>query len=330
MTDKPLVSVIIPSYNRINKIGAAIESAANQTYKNIQLIVSDDGSTDGTENFIKSNYPYVNYILGVHGGQASARNNGLSLSKGSIVASLDSDDQWAPEFLERCVTKLEADNLDFVFTNWHQQDVNGSYSDFLLRDPYLRPFVKENVQWRHLSPGELRSLYLKECPSPSSSAVLRRSSIVSGWNDRMKVGDDWCLFLDIILSKNCNVAFTMDKLWHKHINFNNVYDGRKRNELLEFFYIADTIEIMERFHSRLTADELAYLNKKCTRAFVELAKHHIIRDFNLVKFARLMGRSVQLSWHNTLVAIPDVVFFGMDRHFRELWGKVLKKRYVSN
>lgn len=325
MTDKPLVSVIIPTYNRINKIGAAIESALNQTYAPIQLIVSDDGSTDGTEDFIKSKYPGVDYVLGAHGGQASARNNGLSVSKGAIVASLDSDDEWLPEFLEFCVAKLEADNLDFVFTNWYQQDLNGGFSDFLSRDLYLRPYMREGGKWQHLSPGDLRDLYLKACPSPSSSAVIRKSSIVSGWNSQIKVGDDWCLYLDMILSRNCNAAFTMDSLWSKHINANNVYDGRKRDELLELFYIGDTMEFMNRFRTKLTPRELAYLNKKCTRGFVELAKHHMIRDFNFSEFAKLMGKSARLSLKNTIIAIPDVVFFGMDRHFKDVWGRFLKK-----
>jgi hypothetical protein len=85
------------------------------------------------------------------------------------------------------------------------------------------------------------------------------------------------------------------------------------------------MEIMDRFESMLTTDELAYLNKKCTRAFVELAKHYAIRDFKIIRAARLIGKSAKLSLRNTWLAIPDVVFFGMDRHFKDLWGRFLKK-----
>ena len=58
----PLVSVIIPTFNRSYVIGRAIDSVYKQTYKNIELIVVDDGSTDDTENLIKKNYPNINYI----------------------------------------------------------------------------------------------------------------------------------------------------------------------------------------------------------------------------------------------------------------------------
>jgi hypothetical protein len=104
-----------------------------------------------------------------------------------------------------------------------------------------------------------------------------------------------------------------------------VYDGRKRAEVVELLYIRDTMEFMNRFEARLTPGELMYLNKRCTRGFVELAKHYIVRDFNITQSAKLMSRSVKLSLRNTLVAIPDVVFFGMDHHFKGLWGKLLKK-----
>src|SRR5882724_11828327 len=117
MTNGALVSIIMPTYNRVDKIATAIESVLKQTYCNFQLIISDDGSTDGTGDFILKSYPQVDYIFSNHAGQAAARNKGLSLAKATIIASLDSDDKWGPEFLETCVTKLEADNLDFVFTN---------------------------------------------------------------------------------------------------------------------------------------------------------------------------------------------------------------------
>ena len=71
----PLVTVIIPTYNRAKFIATAIESVLAQTYPNIQLLVVDDGSTDETARIVK-NYPKAEYILIPHGGQAAARNGG--------------------------------------------------------------------------------------------------------------------------------------------------------------------------------------------------------------------------------------------------------------
>ena len=114
---------------------------------------------------------------------------------------------------------------------------DGNPTDFLSGDAYLRPYIKnKNEKWQMLSASELRKLYLRACPSPSSSAVVRKSSIVSGWNEKINISDDWCLFLDMVLAKNCRAAFTMEVHWDKYINTTNIYDGRRRSELLELFY----------------------------------------------------------------------------------------------
>jgi len=326
MTSQPLVSVIMPTYNRVDKIGNAINSVLRQTYRNIQVIVVDDGSTDGTENLVRNNFPDVDYVMISHAGQAAARNKGLSLARAKIIASLDSDDEWKPEFLETCTTKLESEQLDFVFSNWSQEFLGGRQKDFLSDDPFLRPFIRnKNHKWQCLSTHDLRKLYLESCPSPSSSLVFRKSSIVSGWNEKINISDDWCLLLDMVLTKNCTAAFTMDIHWNKHINANNVFDGRRRSELLELFYIRDTQEFMRRFKEKLTKAEYNILNKRCVRGFVELAKHRVIDGFAISQSARLMKNSVMMSVPHTLAAIPDVIMFGINRHVKILIGKIRRK-----
>ncbi|TSJ40761.1 glycosyltransferase family 2 protein [Mucilaginibacter corticis] len=331
MTDKPLVSVIIPTYNRRDKIVTAIESALNQTYPNIQLIVSDDGSTDGTQEFIEKNYPTIDYTMNEHGGQASARNNGLAKAKGTIIASLDSDDKWNPDFVEACVEKLEKDNLDFVFANWSQQQSDGKITDFFSGDIFLQPLIRnKDAKWQDLSSEDLRDLYFKACPSPSSSAVIRKSSIVAGWNPKINICDDWCLFLDIIMSKKSKAAFTLDRHWNKFINNNNIYDGRARSEVLEFMYIKDTLEFIDRFKDKTTPAELLILNKRCVRGLVELSKHHAFRNFNVNKSAKLLNNAFKMDFLYTLQAIPDVLFFGVNRHLKDFIIKFQTKQARLN
>ena len=322
----PLVTVIIPTYNRAKFIATAIESVLAQTYPNIQLLVVEDGSTDETASIVK-NYPKAEYILIPHGGQAAARNGGLYHAKGTIVASLDSDDKWDPYFLEFCITKLEKDQLDFVFTNWNQQLAGGAFSDYLSHDQHLKPHVKKGKKvWYSLSNDELRKIYLAVCPSPSSSVVMRKSSIVSGWNEKINVGDDWCLYLDmIVFNKECKAAFTMNKLWYKHVNNNNVYDGRMRNELLELLYIEDTRTFIDRYYDHLSKSERKILNERCIRGYVELAKHHVFRNRNFGKSIMLMHESMKISNILTLLAVPEVIFSGFDRHRREFLFKLQKK-----
>lgn len=326
MSVNPLVSVIIPTYNRADKLRAAIESALNQSYKNVQLIVIDDGSEDDTATLMQD-YPQAEYIIQPHAGQAAARNNGLKHSKGEILASLDSDDMWNPDFLERCVAKLEEDQLDFVFANWTQDAKIGEAWDFLAGDPFLKPHFKDTPDhWVTLSYADLRKIYIEACPSPSSSVVIRKSSIVSGWDEKIHVGDDWCMYLDVILSKECTAAFTLDKLWRKRIDNINIYDGRKRSEVLKFLYIADTHRIMEKFKDRLTPGELLLLERRYIASLVELAKHELIREYNLKESVRLFRISMAVDVPFTLKMVPDIFLVGLTRKYNAVRKKIKQQK----
>ncbi len=321
MSTKELVSVIIPTYNRADKISTAVESAINQSYRPVELIVVDDGSEDNTKEVLK-NYSEVHYIWQTNRGQAAARNTGFRNATGEFIASLDSDDSWNADFIEICLGKLKKDNLDFVFANWQQQLPNGESTDFLSGDTFLQPYMRNGKDnWFNLNDTELRRLYLRACPSPSSSGVIRRSSIVSGWNEQIKIGDDWCLYLDMVLSKKCAAAFTMHQLWNKQINANNIYDGRSRNEVLELLYIKDMQEFLLRYQQLLTKRELNVIIRRYIRGLVELAKHNAIRDLNFSESFRLMRQSASVNPFFTLLTIPDVLREGLNRQIKEFREK---------
>jgi glycosyltransferase involved in cell wall biosynthesis len=316
MDNTQLVTIIIPTYNREHKLPYAIESALKQTYQNIQIIVIDDGSVDKTSELIKK-YPQVEYYYKSNGGQASARNKGLAKAKGSLIASLDSDDIWYPNYLETCVNKLESEKLDFVFCNWDQDTKYGEMHDFLSTDPFLVPyFAQEKDNWINLNSKEVRDLFILSCPSPSSSVVLRRSSIVSGWDEQMNIGDDWCMYLEMILTKECRAAFTLQKLWHKTIDEINIYDGRKWSEVLEFLYIADVKTKLIKFKELLTVKEKKILEERYMSGLVEFAKHNLIRELNFKHFAQLLLRSMAINVPYTLKALPKVFIKGFQRKLK--------------
>lgn len=314
-----LVTVIIPTYNRVDKISDAIESVLSQTYKNTQIIVVDDGSVDETAKLIKEKYPQIEYYYKMNGGQASARNLGLSHAKGSIIASLDSDDIWYTDFLKNCVEKMDADQLDFVFANWDQDSRDGETWDFLNKDPFLAPYLyKEKDEWIDLNYKEVRELYIKSCPSPSSSLVMRKSSIVSGWDEEMNIGDDWCLYLEMILTKECRAAFTLTKLWHKRIDEINVYDGRKWSEVLEYLYIADAKAKLIKFDKLLSPGERRTLEQRYMAGLVEFAKHNLIRELNFKYSFILLIRSFSVNIPFTLKEIPKVFINGLQNKNKKL------------
>lgn len=113
---KPLVSVIIPCYNTERYIHSAIDSARNQTYDNLEIIVVDDASTDSSLEIISSiEDSRIKIIhLNTNGGIANARNVGLDNAKGDYICWLDSDDMYHSTFVETLLNYATHYNLDFV------------------------------------------------------------------------------------------------------------------------------------------------------------------------------------------------------------------------
>jgi len=107
LDDPGRISVIIPTYNRGEVLERAIKSVLAQTYKNYELIVVDDGSTDNTHSILRKYKDKIRFYSKLHGGVSSSRNFGLEKAEGTWVAFLDSDDYWLPEKLERQMEFLQ-------------------------------------------------------------------------------------------------------------------------------------------------------------------------------------------------------------------------------
>ena len=114
-SNAPLVSVIIPVYNVAPYLEEALESVINQSYNNLEILVIDDGSTDGSE-IICEEYAArdkrIRVIYQVNGGLSDARNTGLDLAAGEYIAFLDSDDAYRSNMIEvmlRAVMRYQAD-----------------------------------------------------------------------------------------------------------------------------------------------------------------------------------------------------------------------------
>jgi glycosyltransferase involved in cell wall biosynthesis len=107
MKSETLVSAIIPTYNRGYILHKAIDSIFNQTYKNVEVIIVDDGSTDDTQKMLMGYGDRIRVIYQQNAGPSAARNKGIEASQGEIIAFLDSDDVWLPTKLERQVSLLQ-------------------------------------------------------------------------------------------------------------------------------------------------------------------------------------------------------------------------------
>ena len=124
--DTPLVSVVIPTYNRANLVGDAIDSVLAQTWPHVECIVVDDGSTDATGAVLDRFRGRITLIRQPNRGLAAARNAGLRAARGAFVGFLDSDDAWLPPLLERVIPLFEADpDLGAVFVAEREIDEAG-------------------------------------------------------------------------------------------------------------------------------------------------------------------------------------------------------------
>ena len=133
---EPLVSVIIPTYNRADYLKLALKSVLEQTYKNIEVIVADDGSTDNTAEVVADfNDPRIKYFYQKNTGlPAATRNLGLQEASGELIAFLDSDDMWLPKKLEIQVEYLHKHPEYFlVYSNAWIINENGVRDGLLLK-----------------------------------------------------------------------------------------------------------------------------------------------------------------------------------------------------
>lgn len=125
---EPLVSVVMPAYNAEAFVGSAIESVLAQTYRRLELIVVDDGSTDRTAAVVEGYGERVRYVRQRNAKQAAARNNGVRHAQGEIVAFIDADDVWRPDKLQQQLALLARDpGLGFVYCDAEHIDVEGRY-----------------------------------------------------------------------------------------------------------------------------------------------------------------------------------------------------------
>jgi glycosyltransferase involved in cell wall biosynthesis len=186
------VSVIIPTYNRVASVTRAIDSVLDQTYKNHEIIVVDDGSTDNTRKVLNERYgDRIRYVHQTNKGSAAARNVGIAASSYDFVAFLDSDDYWLPRKLEVQVPLMANEGVVLSFTNWwYGKDSSG-------RDYFSQIGLSFGSDPTILD-CPVRALVRKGGSGVNTSVSLCRKSIirrVGGFDERMRIYEDTRMWL---------------------------------------------------------------------------------------------------------------------------------------
>lgn len=187
-TATPLVSVIIPTYNRARLLPGAISSVMGQTYSRIELIIVDDGSTDETPEVLERYGDQIRVLRQTNAGPAIARNRGIALATGGIIAFLDSDDEWLPTKIERQVVSLEAagPEVGCCLCNCSVQFANGrSGSTFAIAD--MMPDRPTGI-W--LNPVEI---LLNRFVMFNQAVAIRREVLerVGYFDESLRFGEDY-------------------------------------------------------------------------------------------------------------------------------------------
>jgi glycosyltransferase involved in cell wall biosynthesis len=154
MVASPLVSVVIPAYNARRWLASAVDSVLTQTYQSVEIIVVDDGSTDGTAGFVASRYPDIVLLRQANRGLSAARNAGLDAARGDFVQFLDADDVLLPAKLEKQVALLqERTSLAGVYCDFQYLESDGGRTasgfDEVGDDRVLRSLLRRNFIVAH-------------------------------------------------------------------------------------------------------------------------------------------------------------------------------------
>ncbi len=296
----PLVSVVIPTYNRRNTIVRAVESALGQTYPELEVIVVDDAGTDGTGELMKryakaENFRYVKLPQNAGGG--GARNKGIALARGEYVAFLDSDDEWLPEKIEKQMAIAgKYPSAGVVFCQM-ERIYDGSSTVF--------PGSIDENGFKNFF-----TVLIRENKVGTPTAVVKKSLLdrVEGFDVRLPRLQDWDLFLR--LSLITEFAMVDEPLCRVYMQEDSI--SRKPGALLEALHI-----IEEKFRKQieaLPAGECAAVysnfgalcaNSGIKSAAIRYYKSSLNHKFNVFAFAKYLILITGGTWaYRTLRSIP--------------------------
>jgi len=287
-----LVSVIIPTFNRENTIVNTIESVQHQTYKNLEIIVIDDGSTDNTHILLENYGDEIKLFHQKNSGVSSARNKGIRNSTGEIIMFLDSDDIWLPQKVERQVDLFSqlGENISSCWCNLILRQPDGTEED-ALKKQNLNPAFNEGIWLNPLPFFSSRFLHFNQ------SIAIRRSVLlkIRGFDESLKVIEDmdfalqlamlgpWGYIKDPLVVWNAGTVnsltksaykqeiemyLCMIKVYHKFLTNKSISSFHVKM-LLTYKYLTSQMKFWAAAHSQ-SAFIPAKIWAKCLKIFVRL------------------------------------------------------------
>lgn len=199
----PQVSVIIPTYNREKFVVKAIDSVLNQTFNHYEIIIVDDGSTDGTRKALEAYSNKIRYVYQENAGVSSARNAGIKEAQGEWVAFLDSDDEWTKDYLPTQMAQIrQYPHAVAHITNGVTIMPRGERSNLFIETKLLGRFKSKQC----LVLEKPMSVIIKHTPWFTPSFIVRRDVLLKAglFNTELSIAED----LDVIARVALGGPFT--------------------------------------------------------------------------------------------------------------------------
>lgn len=189
-----LVSIIMPSYNTAAYIAESIQSVLNQSYRDWELLIVDDCSSDNTDDVVKPFLPdqRIRYLKNdKNSGAAVSRNRALREAKGKWIAFLDSDDLWMPEKLEKHIQFMESHKYHFSYTNYSEIETEGKKTGVTVTGPKR---ITKTGMFNYCWPGCLTVMYDAETVGLIQIADIKKNNDYAMWLKVCRKAD--CYLLD--------------------------------------------------------------------------------------------------------------------------------------
>lgn len=237
------VSVIMPSYNTGRHIAQSINSVLSQTYRNWELLIADDCSTDNTPEIVSAylSDERIHYFQnGRNSGAAVSRNFALRTAVGKWIAFLDSDDLWRPEKLEKQLQFMAENRCYFSYTNYSEMDESGVESGIEITGPKR---ISRAGFLRYCWPGCLTVMYDRDAVGLVQIADIRKNNDYAMWLEVSKKADCYLLDENLALyrrgragSVSTHSLFTMVR-WHYRL----FREAEKENALTALFHTGQNL-----------------------------------------------------------------------------------------
>jgi glycosyltransferase involved in cell wall biosynthesis len=288
----PGISVIIPTYNSAHYLGEAIKSVLAQTYKDLEIIVIDDGSTDNTKEIVKTYADRIIFLQQANSGPAKARNFGIQKSSGEFVAFLDADDVWYPEKLERQMEMfLKNPQYGLIHSDALIRTVDNSQPDRLWFD-----FKRRNKS------GMVFSDLLAECFIILSSAIIRRQCLeeTGCFDENVVPWEGYDLWLRVTYSYP--IGFVNAPLFVRRLHSSNLFYSNFLYENLSL------IKIMEKWEEKTLS--LSKTDK-------EIVKNNLRRQYfrlGIYYLAQCDPENTRVALRKSLerrVSLDGVTYYGL-------------------